>query len=412
MLAVIFLLSRKEIPVNPVIVVLAGTVFSLFWIFFSYGYKRMWFYILSAAGILLAAASLKLLPRLSGFVLLKNSAVDITAALVLFVFCRYVSTRSFFNLRRFGVLMLIVTGAVLWGVNIYPPEFIKKGENLVYSGEIDAVLEGLSPYYRELGGEVEKRIKKILEDNSLSRKEKDALIKELNSRIKQLEEESARLEEVKKENERYRDEIAQLKEKLKGSVLCPGLENSPPVTSFKQAVHGSKGMVSPCVRDFAVRLASSHPGSYYVPGSSVPIPGADGIAQIIAVHRYISTQWKYVNDPLSTVQDYYSPADRTIAAGLAGDCDDFAILMAASIEAIGGKARILGGTCSEGAHAWCEVYIGDEHSWNRAVKIITSEYPGIRIQHTVPRNSRDYWLSLDWKIGEYSCGGSPVVLYY
>ncbi|MCK5737357.1 MAG: hypothetical protein KAH21_12805, partial [Spirochaetaceae bacterium] len=167
----------------------------------------------------------------------------------------------------------------------------------------------------------------------------------------------------------------------------------------------------PMVRDFAAALASEHPGSYYREknyGDSSP--GSIGVKQIITIHRYISSEWKYVNDPMFVNQDYYSPAHRTLAAGLAGDCDDYAVLMAASIEAVGGKTRIMAGSCAEGGHAWPEVYIGAKDAWKEALREIGLVYPGRTIQYLTDGSGK-YWLTLDWQLGRYSCGSNAHVIY-
>ncbi|MCK5675323.1 MAG: hypothetical protein KAH95_18215, partial [Spirochaetales bacterium] len=88
--------------------------------------------------------------------------------------------------------------------------------------------------------------------------------------------------------------------------------------------------------------------------------------------------------------------------------DDFAILLASSIEAIGGKARILGGDCNSGTHAWAEVYIGSSDAWKDTLNILKTSYPGISVSYI---DGESYWLSLDWQIGAYSCGNNPVLLY-
>ncbi len=106
--------------------------------------------------------------------------------------------------------------------------------------------------------------------------------------------------------------------------------------------------------------------------------------------------------------DYYSPANRTIALGLAGDCDDFAILNAACIEAIGGIARIEGGFCTGGGHAWGEVLIGLRSEWERAQKLICQYYQDSDKQ-LVPNidDNGFYWLPLDWEMGQYTCNSDP-----
>jgi hypothetical protein len=196
------------------------------------------------------------------------------------------------------------------------------------------------------------------------------------------------------EEEKEKDEEQKLIEEL-GSRIRE-LEADRQVSSYAEAVRPRV----PLVRDFAVRLAGSIPGSYYAAAGS-QLPGETGIRQVLAIHRYLAGSWKYVNDPIAGRSDYLSPADRTIALGLSGDCDDFAILMASCVEAIGGRARILHGTCPDGAHAWCEAELGSRSSLELAARILqrAGPYPA------------DFWLSLDWEAGTRSCGNTPVIFY-
>ncbi len=387
---VVFLLfTGRDVKINLPASVIAGLLMMLVWLYASAGYKRIYFLLLSASGTLTILFSLKIPPGPSTLLIFKSSAVDIFAGTVLLLSCRFISVKAFFNTRKFSLYLLFFTSAFLFGMNFFAPDFLKAEEDLAYSGN--------------LKGEAERYIKKIHKDTSLLKKEKEKMIEKLTIRIKQLEGEMALFNGIKEQNKKYRDEITRLKDKVGTVSMCHGLKEGKMVHSIREAVHSSGSMVSPCVRDFAVKLASAYPGSYYRSGSSAPSPGTAGMKQIIAVHRYISSQWKYINDPLVASRDYYSPADRTIAVGLAGDCDDFAILMAACIEAIGGKSRILGGTCSKGAHAWCEVYIGNKAAWDQALRVLHMSYSG--------QSRQNYWLSLDWKIGTYSCGGRPRILY-
>lgn len=52
----------------------------------------------------------------------------------------------------------------------------------------------------------------------------------------------------------------------------------------------------------------------------------------------IMTIWNYTNDPKG--EDYYATASQSIRL-MAGDCDDYSILMAALIKAIGGEVRLI-----------------------------------------------------------------------
>jgi transglutaminase-like putative cysteine protease len=92
---------------------------------------------------------------------------------------------------------------------------------------------------------------------------------------------------------------------------------------------------NPVTRNYAVKLASEYPGEY-------------NVGQICSVYEHIRYNWKYVSDPSG--RDYYASASETIGNGLAGDCDDFAILMAAAIEAIGGSSRIIAASGPKGNH--------------------------------------------------------------
>lgn len=75
--------------------------------------------------------------------------------------------------------------------------------------------------------------------------------------------------------------------------------------------------------------------------------------QTINIYKQIEPKWKYCFDP--TNEEYFATASESTAS-LSGDCDDFAILMAAVIKAVGGKARI----CLTYNHAYCEMFMGYE----------------------------------------------------
>ena len=76
-----------------------------------------------------------------------------------------------------------------------------------------------------------------------------------------------------------------------------------------------------------------------------------------------------------------------------GDCDDFAILMAAVIEAIGGTSRIV----LARHHAYTEVYLGlrDKPCTLRLIKDIQDRYAGPQINYHVDWDG-EVWLNLDW----------------
>jgi len=150
---------------------------------------------------------------------------------------------------------------------------------------------------------------------------------------------------------------------------------------------------TPIVRDYAVNLAKKYPGPY-------------SVAQICAIWYHLKENWRYVNDPRS--KEYLAPASETIKVGLAGDCDDFAILMASLIEAIGGSARVVIAQGKSGAHAYCEVYMASNEQGSQVVinSIATRDFfkklfSELRIVsnhrfHYHKDSAGGCWLNLDW----------------
>ena len=257
---------------------------------------------------------------------------------------------------------------------------------------------------------VKQYVEDIENDESLSEEEKVAKMEELQDKIKKLESDEEILAKLKAENEKYKQLIQSQEEKLKEYGWCAGSkDSSTQVLEFKDAVVPNQ----PCVRDFAVSLVKDQQGAYYDVVRA--LPGEQGLKQLCDLHSYLATNWKYISDPTMIRNDYYSPANRTIALGLAGDCDDFSILNASCVEAIGGVSRIMGGFCSGGGHAWAEVLIGSKSQWDRAVRVIR-QHSGDQHKMLTPNIDENgaYWLPLDWRMGEFSCNNYPnkmMVLY-
>ena len=98
----------------------------------------------------------------------------------------------------------------------------------------------------------------------------------------------------------------------------------------------------PYTKSFANQLAGRSPGNF-------------NPAQICEIFNYCYNKWRYVNDPSG--HEYLARASETIASSLTGDCDDFAILMASCILAVGGDACVNTGYSETGGHAFTEVDI-------------------------------------------------------
>jgi len=240
--------------------------------------------------------------------------------------------------------------------------------------------------------DVDEVIDGILENPDTDDAEKEAQIESLSKRIEDLEAELARYDARNDEEGRI--------------VVTLDGEEVHRVLGYAAAM----GPDVPMVRDYAVALAASFPGAYGPSPTEPYRPGAEGMAQILAIHRRVSTEWTYITDPAFVGPDYVSPAYRTLAAGLVGDCDDYAVLTASLVEAIGGKTRIVHGHCAEGCHAWPEVYIGPRDRLGTVEAVIRRAYPSERLGCSVDGEG-GAWLSLDWELGRYSCGDDPVVAY-
>lgn len=123
------------------------------------------------------------------------------------------------------------------------------------------------------------------------------------------------------------------------------------------------------------------------------------LSQVCDIWEYCYNNWVYVKDPFD--QDYYSPASRTINRGLKGDCDDFAILIAAVIQSIGGRSRVVTACSNQGdCHAYAEVFVStDWDTFQANAASICTRYHCKSVYYHSQLNSQgntEYWLNLDW----------------
>ncbi len=149
--------------------------------------------------------------------------------------------------------------------------------------------------------------------------------------------------------------------------------------------------MDPITRNTAVRIAAEDGGPFRV----------EQVARIWS-HVRGRMQDRYVNDVRGS--EYFAHASETIENDYAGDCDDFAIVLAAMIEAIGGEARIVMVDGEQGGHAYAEVCIREtpEEVARRLSGFYRrnwDEYLGRqRLTNIHFRSSPDcaVWLNLDW----------------
>ncbi|HCP31739.1 TPA: hypothetical protein DIT45_00540 [Candidatus Acetothermia bacterium] len=153
-------------------------------------------------------------------------------------------------------------------------------------------------------------------------------------------------------------------------------------------VHNAVDYLNPITRNFFLkRIHPSHGGKYTVD-------------QICDIWEYCYNNWIYVSDPYTA--EYVARASETIQNGLRGDCEDFAILIAAGIKVIGGASRIIFERKGNEAHGYAEVYIGRESSSQWLFDCLGGIYPEVELFyiHRAPNNeigvSDDIWLNLDY----------------
>jgi predicted RNA-binding Zn-ribbon protein involved in translation (DUF1610 family) len=140
---------------------------------------------------------------------------------------------------------------------------------------------------------------------------------------------------------------------------------------------------NPITTDFAASLASQFPGKY-------------NVGQVCQIYDYVVHEWKYVNDTRS--MENFRSASRSINLNLTGDCDDFAILIAALIESIGGQTRISFAFNDKSGHAFTEVYAArNREEMQQVVDLINNVYRtnNFDINFTEDANG-GCWLNMDW----------------
>lgn len=117
------------------------------------------------------------------------------------------------------------------------------------------------------------------------------------------------------------------------------------------------------------------------------------IIQYFAVFKEIKDRWNYVNDPKG--REYIAYASESLEH-FSGDCDDHAILMAASIKAIGGTPRII----HTGGHIYPEILIGNKNELETALYLIkevlfVEESKNKEIHYHIDERGK-IWLNLDY----------------
>jgi hypothetical protein len=194
------------------------------------------------------------------------------------------------------------------------------------------------------------------------------------------------------------------------------IEDKQEIPEIRHKTHDSKiakrieiavDIKNPITRSYSLQIAQKYPGSY-------------NINQIASIYIHIKSNWKYISDPTS--EDYFSKASESIENNLAGDCDDFAILLSALVSSIGGSTRINFARTKDSAHAYTEVKIANSTSEFRAliesmdaINLLTTNNAEVNKIHYREDRSGAIWMNLDWTSphieGEYYRHQSITTLY-
>ena len=179
---------------------------------------------------------------------------------------------------------------------------------------------------------------------------------------------------------------------ITGGGSAPGGTTEKKVADLKKTLNCRVEPENPIVHKEALLLEAKHPGDYT-------------IEQVSAIYSYLKENWRYVRDPRG--MDYLNYANESLMVGKdagcagAGDCDDFAILMSALVESIGGTSRIiLAHNNSTGGHAYTEVYLGQLNATNNQMDDIINwlkqTFDTDKIYTHIDTDTKEVWLNLDW----------------
>lgn len=131
--------------------------------------------------------------------------------------------------------------------------------------------------------------------------------------------------------------------------------------------------------------------------SAKKYPGQYNIYQLCSLFDDTRDNIQYISDPRG--RDLWSEPRDTLAVG-AGDCDDYAILLASLVESIGGTSRIY----MTDTHAFAAVYAGEEDNIENVIEDIQYYYGPLPVYYVT--DEYGCWLMMDPTSSVY-IGGLP-----
>lgn len=157
-----------------------------------------------------------------------------------------------------------------------------------------------------------------------------------------------------------------------------------PHISLKQRLAKKVNSTDEEVRTFAVSHSLDFFDEYYAKYGQ--------ICRQFSVFKYIRNNYRYVKDP--TVFDYFASPNETMYT-MAGDCDDYTILMCSSLGAIGARCRMI---LTKG-HVYPELCCGspdDFESYRSAINTLFYEEVADKNINLRLSKEGEVWLNLDY----------------
>ncbi len=157
--------------------------------------------------------------------------------------------------------------------------------------------------------------------------------------------------------------------------------------TYKNRIKKAINFYNPEVRNYALSLTRNL--QYY----SKRYSKYRTTIQSLEIFREINSKWNYVSDPKG--REYYAKASESIKH-LSGDCDDYAICMAACIQSIGGVARLV----MAESHLYPELLIGTKKDLE-SIGFLVRNKLFIKESHNQDLNchvdeNNQLWLNLDY----------------
>jgi hypothetical protein len=157
-----------------------------------------------------------------------------------------------------------------------------------------------------------------------------------------------------------------------------------PHISLQQRIQQKVNGTDSIVRAFSVQYSLLFFDEYY--------PKYRQICRQFSLLKYIKDNFKYVSDPSNF--DYFASPQESIKL-MAGDCDDYSILMASVLGAIGAKVRIIWAP----HHVYPELYCGAKPNFDKYINAIyiffEQEIEKKQIYYRIDKHG-DYWLNIDY----------------